>query len=132
MYPSLPDDALHLLFCLCDQYRSNIEQGFTSVNAKRIRIDNLENNLMLINLLKDAGAIKSIDANHYVVLSPAAFSLEQYFKDCAQNHTERKRQQRFQNKVSVASVLVPFITFILGLIVEHFGNIVGSLFSLFK
>lgn len=131
MYPSLPDDALQLLFHLCDQYRSNIEQGVTPVNAKRIPIDDLESNLMLINLLKDAGAIESVDGSRRIILSPAAFSLEQHFKDCAHEHAEHKRQQRFQNKVSVASVLVPLVTFILGLITEHFGNIIGGLFSLF-
>lgn len=131
MYPSLPDNALQLLFHLCDQYRSNIEQGLMPFNAKRIRIDDFEKNLMLINLLKGAGAIESVDSSRCIVLSHSAFSLEQYFKDRAHDYAEHKRQQRFQNKISVASVLVPFITFILGVIAEHFGNIVDFLFGLF-
>lgn len=47
-----------------------------------------------------------------------------------QRHAEKakqEKQQRFQNKVSVASVLVPAITFILGLLVENFSGIAGRL-----
>ena len=40
---------------------------------------------------------------------------------------EDKRQQRFQNQVSVAQVLVPCITFVLGLIVEHYAGLVSGL-----
>lgn len=44
---------------------------------------------------------------------------------------EHKRQQRFQNKVSVASVLVPLITFFIGVAVEHFIGIFGWFAGLF-
>ena len=54
------------------------------------------------------------------------------FEQELNKEAEHKRQQRFQNKISVASVLVPLITFFLGLIVEHFVPIVGWFFSLFK
>lgn len=45
--------------------------------------------------------------------------------------TERKRQQRFQNKVSVLNVLVPLITFFLGLIVEYYAGLISWVSSLF-
>lgn len=45
---------------------------------------------------------------------------------------KQKRQQRFENQISVASVLVPAITFLLGLAAEHFGNILGRLIALVK
>lgn len=41
--------------------------------------------------------------------------------------TEYKRQQRFQNQVSVAQILVPLITFVLGLIIEHYAGLVSGL-----
>lgn len=34
-----------------------------------------------------------------------------------------KAQQRFQNKISVAQVVVPVVTFILGLLVEHYWSV---------
>ncbi|MBR4296103.1 MAG: hypothetical protein IKT56_04605 [Clostridia bacterium] len=43
-----------------------------------------------------------------------------------------KKQQSFNNKISVAAVLVPLITFILGLFVESQVNIVDWLLSFFK
>ena len=46
-------------------------------------------------------------------------------------HTDQKKQQRFSNKVAVASVLVPSVTFILGVIVEHYAGIVSLIASLF-
>ena len=46
-------------------------------------------------------------------------------------NSEKKRQQRFENKMSIASVLVPFITFIIGIIVEAKVNIVEWFLSLF-
>lgn len=45
---------------------------------------------------------------------------------------EQKRQQRFDNKISVASVLVPLITFFLGIIIESRVNVVDWFLSLFK
>ncbi len=49
------------------------------------------------------------------------------FEQERDKQTEQKRQQRFQNQVSIAQVLVPLITFILGLVVEHYAGLVGSL-----
>ena len=43
---------------------------------------------------------------------------------------EDKRQQRFQNQISVAQVLVPFVTFVLGLVVEHYAGLVSGLAEL--
>lgn len=40
---------------------------------------------------------------------------------------EAKRQQRFQNQISVAQVLVPLITFVLGLVVEHYTGLISGL-----
>jgi uncharacterized membrane protein len=45
---------------------------------------------------------------------------------------EKKEQQRFENKISVATVLVPLITFILGIVVESQVNIVDWLLALVR
>ena len=45
---------------------------------------------------------------------------------------KQERQQSFDNKISVASVLVPAITFVLGVIVEHYTQIASILIAFFK
>lgn len=44
---------------------------------------------------------------------------------------ERKKQQSFQNKLSVANILVPFVTFFLGIMVEHWSGLVDLVIKLF-
>lgn len=56
--------------------------------------------------------------------------LEQLKQEIAEA-SKKERQQRFNNKVAIAQILVPLITFILGLLVEHFTGIVRFAFSLF-
>ena len=48
-------------------------------------------------------------------------------QDSRRKEAEDNRQQRFQNQVSVAQVLVPFVTFLLGLVVEHYSGLVSGL-----
>lgn len=132
MYPNLPDDTLNFLYTLCEKYRQNIQKGLLPANAKRIYVEDFDNVLMLANQLKSIGAVESIDGARYIIISPKALLLEQHFKDCAQNQTENKRQQRLQNKIAILNVLVPLITFLIGIFVEHFTNIVGLAMSLFQ
>lgn len=58
-----------------------------------------------------------------------AYELE---KEIRYNDACKKRQQRFDNKVSIASILVPTITFFIGLIVEHCTQVIDLVISLFK
>ena len=44
---------------------------------------------------------------------------------------ERKKQQSFQNKLSIANILVPFVTFFLGVMVEHWSGLVDLVIKLF-
>ena len=53
------------------------------------------------------------------------------FEEKRRQQAQQKRQQRFDNKIAVAQVLVPFITFLLGLVVEHFAGIVAWVLSRF-
>lgn len=52
-------------------------------------------------------------------------------ENASAHKAKQEAQQRFQNKISVASVLVPAITFILGLITEHFSGVIGILAKMF-
>jgi hypothetical protein len=49
------------------------------------------------------------------------------FEKAHRKEAEDKRQRRFQNQVSVAQVLVPLVTFVLGLVVEHYAGLVSGL-----
>lgn len=51
-------------------------------------------------------------------------ALSKFEEECKKQAKE-ERQRRFQNKISVLSVLVPLVTFILGLVVERFTGIIG-------
>ena len=85
--------------------------------------------------LKDKGFIeRKLNGNLFVVYfittsgKDAILQFEQHREEQAKN----ERQQRFQNKVAVATVLVPAITFVLGLVVEHFAGIMSLFLSLFQ
>ena len=41
------------------------------------------------------------------------------FEKKRQDEAKKERQQRFENKVSIANILVPVITFVLGIVVEY-------------
>lgn len=64
-------------------------------------------------------------------LSPAGEDALCAFEQEHQEKAKAERQQRFENKISVASVLVPLITFFLGLVVEYYAGVVGLVVSLF-
>lgn len=54
------------------------------------------------------------------------------FEQRREEQAKNEHQQRFQNKVAVATAFVPAITFVLGLVVEHFAGIMNLFFSLFQ
>lgn len=49
----------------------------------------------------------------------------------AEDKAKQERQQRFDNKISVATLLVSLISFIAGVFVEHFAGIVALVLSFF-
>lgn len=55
----------------------------------------------------------------------------QLMEQVAAEKAEQKRQQRFENKIAVANLLIPLITFFLGILVEHYARILDWLTSLF-
>ena len=61
------------------------------------------------------------------LITPAGEDALSEFEKERRKEAEDKRQQRFQNQVSVAQVLIPLVTFILGLVVEHYAGLVSAL-----
>ena len=49
----------------------------------------------------------------------------------ARKDAKQEKQQRFENKVSVANLLVPLITYILGILTEHYAGIMDFITNLF-
>ena len=50
----------------------------------------------------------------------------------ANENAKKERQQRFDNKVAIANLLVPIITFILGIFAEHYVGIVAFITGFFR
>lgn len=48
---------------------------------------------------------------------------QQQAEEVAEKKAEEERERRFQKKIAIAQVLVPLITFILGILVEHLSSI---------
>ena len=48
---------------------------------------------------------------------------QQQAEEVAEKKAEEECERRFQKKIAIAQVLVPLITFILGILVEHLSGI---------
>ena len=76
-----------------------------------------------------------IDSNGNLVaaykLSDKALKELQLLDDKRDKESQDKRQQRFDNKIAIAQTVIPIITFVLGMLVEHFSGITAWVFSLF-
>lgn len=53
------------------------------------------------------------------------------FEKEREQQAKHERQQRFQNKISILNILVPFVTFFLGLVIEHYAGLLSWVASLF-
>lgn len=53
------------------------------------------------------------------------------FEQKREQQAQDERERRFNRKISIAQVLVPLITFLLGLLVEHYAGIVSAIVSAF-
>lgn len=49
----------------------------------------------------------------------------------ARDEAKQEKQQRFENKIAIANLLVPLITYIFGLLTEHYAGIFGFFLKLF-
>lgn len=69
---------------------------------------------------------KALDPPIYLITQKGLAKLKE-IEDKAKQEAKDEGQRRFQNKISVAQMLVPLITFILGLVVEHYSGLVSAL-----
>lgn len=60
-------------------------------------------------------------------VTPEGIAALDEFEEVLEKNAKAERQQRFQNQLSIAQTLIAIVTFLLGLIVEHYAGIVGSL-----
>ncbi len=107
--------------CLAQMYELN------APHFNRNRFEELYADKMLV---KEFGEYHNETAAFYGLSDKARAAISE-FERIREKEAEDKRQQRFQNKVSVVSAVMPFITFVLGLLVEHFAGVIRFLSSLF-
>lgn len=65
-------------------------------------------------------------------ITPAGEAALAEFNGKREQQAKEERQRRFQNQISVAQVLVPAVTFILGLVVEFRTGIIGAILQFFR
>ena len=82
--------------------------------------------------LVDSKWIKRITGSTKYKLTSSGVAAYKQLKQERNQDSEKKRQQRFDNKISIASILIKLITFILGLLVEHYAGLVEFLIKLFS
>ena len=109
-----------------DEYRKVSE-----IEILNSRLDKLDNIYYALKELDHCGYIETEYGTDAYILSSSgacAFEMAQQERDKA---SKKEKQQRFDNKMSVASVLVPFITFVFGIFAEHYMGIFRFIALLF-
>ena len=102
------------------------------LNLVRCKFDTPVATDYAIKELIAAKFINPVLGTYDVELTPTGATAYEQAVEERQRQAENKRQQRFNNKISVASVLIPLITFFLGILVESQANIVGWVISIFR
>lgn len=82
--------------------------------------------------LRGQGYVTSAVGSDIVTLTAAGRAAFEGAQISRKKQADDKKQQRFQNKISVASVLVPLVTFLLGLVVEYQAGVVAWVVALFS
>ncbi len=82
-----------------------------------------------IDDLLELKLIKQVPLSNCYKLSDSGLKVLRLAKKERENESKQKSQQRFNKKVAIAGLLVPFVIFILGLFSKY---IVSFIFSLFK
>lgn len=70
-------------------------------------------------------------AGLYTVTDKGRALLAEY-DEALRKESEALSQQKFQNRISIIQVVVPVLTFIMGLLIEHFSGIVGLIEKCFS
>ena len=97
-----------------------------SINADAIYTHNA------LKELKSKAYIKQLTCSDVFKLTESGAELFEQLQEEREKESKKEKQQRFDNKISVASVLIPFITFILGIMFEHYTDIASFFLTVFK
>jgi hypothetical protein len=117
-------------FILGVLYKSRPRQE-SKINLINLKFDTPTATGYAIDELIEAKFIKPVLGTDKVELTPSGANAYEEANEERKNQAKQERQQRFENKVSIATVLVPLVTFILGIIVESQVNIVDWILALF-
>jgi hypothetical protein len=139
-------------YCFSSKITENYVRGYSMSDLKFFLLDALyhsphrqESTVNLINRnparatligyalkeLEEASFIKPITCSDKVELTPKGANTYEAEKEVRYNQACEERQQSFDNKISIASILIPLVTFFIGIIVEACTNITQIIFSLF-
>lgn len=64
-------------------------------------------------------------------VTPAGMSAMLAYEEMREQHSKDERDKAFNRKLGILQTLVPFITFVLGALLDHFTGIIGWFGSLF-
>ena len=111
--------------------QEQIEMLKRSLSGVDLLLCNQEEKAIVRFLISQGLCEKPVALNQTVIYTSEAgkaylHSQEQILEQQAKN----ERQQRFDNKISVLSVLIPLITFIIGVLIEHWVGLIDSFRSL--
>ena len=82
--------------------------------------------------LKSKEYIKQLTCSDVFKLTDSGADVFEQIQEERKQASKHEKQQRFDNKISIASVLIPFITFILGIVFEHYTDFIALFISVFK
>ena len=111
---------------------SNKDRQESKTNLINLNLDTPTSTHHAINELLADSLVKAVIGTDRIALTHLGATAYEQANEDRKHQADQKRQQRFENKISVASVLVPLITFFLGVIVESQVNIVEWFRSLFS
>ena len=104
----------------------------SKINLINLNFDTPTSTQHAINELLSEQLIKPIIGTDKVLLTHLGATAYENANEYRKKQAKHEKQQRFENKISIASVLIPLITFLLGIIVEFQVNIVDWFLSFFR
>ena len=82
--------------------------------------------------LKSKEYIKQLTCSNVFQLTDSGADVFEQIQEEREQASKHEKQQSFDNKISKASLLVPFITFILGIVFDHYTDVISFLITFFK
>lgn len=98
--------------------------------AKPYADDKRKYRLMCRHLM-DTKCIKGDIDGYFFYLQPNGIARYLELEKEREQNAKSEKQQAFENKISVANVVIPVVSFLAGVAVEHLAGIVNVLSSLF-